>query len=334
MTETLPPDQPTEPTSPEPKAHESSPQAPAEGPADVEVLKEQLELKSRESAALYRYLDQLKLGIETLRNDFSTQRNEQLLEIRTLNEVIRQSQAESTKLQVQMAELKGDNKELKAQNLQLQYHLNHWGIPVWAGQDSKVAASGVGDPAKSFFPPLSPLVPGQDPIPVTLRGDLTYIYFPDVLHFLANAHLVGVLTVASEAILSKLYVEKSVLRLAGWNNKDEELGLMTLLRESELVEVRALDRLKKRNLYDLELATALLMEEKIPSETIRPGLHEHARVILSYLFQLKRGDFFFQPGQVNVRRELQFRMPIMDLLLKTAAEVDERTRHADTTVRG
>ena len=55
-------------------------------------------------------------------------------------------------------------------------------------------------------------------------------------------------------------------------------------------------------------------------------LKQHARVILSFLMQLKQGAFFFQPGMVTQRREFHFSLPVIDILLMTAAEVDERTR--------
>jgi hypothetical protein len=121
-------------------------------------------------------------------------------------------------------------------------------------------------------------------------------------------------------------VDGPVLRLAGWNNRDPELSLLTLLEESELVSREICEALRQRSPFDYEVATALVAESGVPVETVRLGLREHARVVLSYLFQMRRGSFFFQRGQVCCQKELQFRLLITDVLLKTAAEMDEKTR--------
>jgi hypothetical protein len=177
---------------------------------------------------------------------------------------------------------------------------------------------------------LTPIPGGVDPVPVVLRGDLTSFYFPNLLHFLANANLDGVITVVTDDTVTKLYLESGVMLLAGWNNRDPELSLHTLLRESELVTPEKLAAFSDRDVHDLELATALVTEGQVPAPAVQSGLKEHARVILSYLFELKRGSFFFQPGQIPRRRDLQFRLSIMDVLLKTAAAMDEKTREVTT----
>ena len=293
--------------------------------ADLALLREQLETKTKECAALLQTLAHAKVEVESLRSDFAGQKKEYMIEIRTLNEVIQKQQAETALLEAEIARLNQEKKQLKAQNLDLQYHLNLWGIPVSSGVERDADAEDI-VVESSFFPPLHPLVQGEDPIPAMLRGDLESFYFPSLLQFLSGSNLMGVLTVVAETIVSKLYLEKAVLRLAGWNNRDQDLSLRTLLDECQLFPDGMAEALAHQELYDMELAAILAEKKALPEDTIRAGLKEHTRVILSYLFQLKRGSFFFQAGQILTHRELHFNLPVTDLLLKTAAEVDEGIR--------
>lgn len=292
--------------------------------SDETLLKESLAKKIHECESLERTVDDLRKEIQVLRSDYTGQSGERLAELEALSEIIRREKGESLKTLDELSRLNQEQKQLKAQNLSLQYHLNSWGIPVFSGDDLKATEEGVLGPGRFFFPPLSPPPGGADPVPVILRGDLSSFYFPNLLHFLANTSLNGVVTVVTDGTVAKLYLEKGILLLAGWNNRERELSLAALFKESGLIEPEALTRME--DMYDLEIATLLLNDKLAPPNTIQSGLKEHARVILSFLFQLKRGTFFFQAGQIPRRKDLQFRLAVTDVLLKTAAEMDERTR--------
>jgi hypothetical protein len=294
--------------------------------SDLALLRDELERKLRENAALQRAVEELRGQLEAARADFSVQSSEHVLEVRALKGIVEKDQQETAGLLGEMADLKSTNKQLKAQNLSLQHHLNSWGIPVSSGDEAKAVEERAAVESRGFFPSLTPIPGGIDPVPVVLRGELTSFFFPNLLHFLANSNLAGVVTVITDGIVTKLYLEKGVLLLAGWNNRDPDLSLSTLLEESELVSPDVLADYRGGDIYDLELASSLVAERQVPAAAVQSGLKEHARVILSFLFELKRGVFFFQPGQIPRRRDLQFRLSIMDVLLKTAAEMDEKTR--------
>ena len=294
--------------------------------SDLALLRDELERKLHENATLQRTIGEWRGQVEAMKADFSIQSNEQLLEIRTLRDIVEKDQVETSTLLGEMADLKSINKQLKAQNLSLQYHLNSWGVPVSSGEEAKAIEERSAVESRGFFPSLTPVPGGADPVPIVLRGELTSFYFPNLLHFLANSNLAGVVTVITDGIVTKLYLERGVLLLAGWNNRDHDLSLHTLLEESELVPREVLEEFRDQEIYDLELATSLVSEKQVEVAAVQSGLKEHARVILSFLFELKRGVFFFQPGQIPRRRDLQFRLSIMDVLLKTAAEMDEKTR--------
>jgi hypothetical protein len=296
-------------------------------PSDAALLKDELAKKTRNCTALLRAVDELKTALEALRNDFGGQQAEHLVEVKALKDVLQKTHAHASALEEELMFERQASKQLKAQNLDFQYYLNLWGIPVSSGQQTggaKPAGPVIGD--ETFFPALIPLTGTADPVPPVLRGDLLTFCFPDLLHFLANSSLEGVLTVVTDGIVSKLYLEKNILQFAGWNNRDPDLRLAMLLEESGLVQHDALVDLDQRALYDLELANLLVTERNVPDKTVRSGLREHARVILGFLFHLKRGSFIFQPGHIQPRRELLFRLSVTDLLLKTAAEMDEKTR--------
>jgi hypothetical protein len=294
---------------------------------DAVALREAFEQKVRDCTVLSRSADALKSEIETLRSDCSVQKVEFLVERRALKESLAKRQSQAAELQEVSRELKQGNQQLEEQNLASQYHLNLWGIPLLPGEGTQEDAQSASKNSKgTFFPTLKPLAGDADPIPPVLRGDLASFCFPDLLHFLANSKLQGVLTVGADGMFSKLYLEEAVLQLAGWNNRDPDLRLAALLEESGLVPHDVLHELKDRWSFDLELAQVLRVEKKIPGKVIEEGLREHARVILSYLFQLKRGALFFQPGQIPPEHHLRFHLPVTDILLKTAAEMDEKGR--------
>lgn len=313
--------------APRPGPQAPSPSAPAGAePPDLAILREHLRKKQTECSALAGRNEGLRTEIEALRTDYTVQQAERLAEIEALKQVVTRSNEETRRLEGDVSALKKDNKELKAQNLSLQYHLNLWGIPVCAGGGTEERLQGTGEDGNTFFPALTPLAGAEDPIPIVLRGDLAALAFPDLLQFLASSKRSGVVTVVTDQIVAKLYLENSVLRLAGWNNRDPELGLLALLEEAELLAAEVCEEFRESRLYDLELAERLVAEKNVPADTVRIGLREHTRVILSYLFQVNRGTFFFQPGQIPRRKDLQFQLLVTDLLLKTAAEMDEKTR--------
>ena len=313
----------TQPSSEDPPTR---PLYPAPDASDSDLLKAELEARSRRCAVLEEEIDQLRRQLDTTRSDYSGQSKDRLLEIKTLKDLLQRSQLEATKFSREAAELGRVQKELKAQNLMLQYQLNSWGLPVIASEDGRSDEERRACKPTLFFPALTPLPGGPDPAPVILRGDLASFFFPNLLHFLANANLSGVVTVVTDGIISKLFLEKAILHLAGWNNRDRDLSLATLLVQSEIVAPEVLAEYSGQDLYDLDLASILVSKKKVEPKLIQSGLKEHARVILSFLFRLKRGGFFFQAGQLPRRRDLQFKLAITDVLLKTAAEMDEKTR--------
>lgn len=130
---------------------------------------------------------------------------------------------------------------------------------------------------------------------MVLQGDLKSISFPDIVSFLANSSLVGVVTVASDNVVSKLYVERGVLCLAALNDSEPSSTLITLLTEADVLPKRT-ENLRNVPLFDLELASILLREQMITEGYLREALREHARFILSQVFQLDRGSVFFSAG--------------------------------------
>ena len=299
---------------------------------EIDWLNHEVRRRNQEVATLKHKVNELKAESDVLRSDHSVRSADGELEMSTLETLLQKSQAQIEKMERDGTRQKRQNKTLKSQNLRLQYLLNSWGIPVTStSDDGQVPQSQDGEEERTFFPKLNALVEGLDPIPVVLRGDLYTFGFPNLMAFLGNSNLTGVLTMVSGGIVSKLYLEKEVLRLAGWNNKDEDLSLARLLADSERVPNAVLERFTREPHYDLELAMNLLQDEELPTQEVQAGLMDHARVILAHLFENEQGAFFFQPGILRRQRYLQFNLPVLDILLATATEVDHRTRALSST---
>ena len=289
-------------------------------------LEQALALRDTECRNLERKLEEMRAQLQSLRSDFSAQLSELKTENETQRVLLERNTEANAKHEETQAQLRHDNKELKAQNLDLQYHLNQWGLPVESSIPGESAFEDDLAQSTSFFPPLTPFEGSADPVPVACKGDMGTFQFPDLIHFLGNSHYIGVLTLISDGIVSKLYLDSGVLRLASWNNREKERGLTTILRQSEVVSESALVSLSGLPLFDLEVASIVLRQQLAEAEDLRLALKEHARLILGFLFEVKQGTFFFQPGQVEAMEDLQFRLPVIDVLLHTAAEVDERMR--------
>lgn len=315
----------------EPRAEGSPPEVPAppstppQEPSDVVQLRERVEAQFREMAGLRASARELEAALDTLKGDTTARLAEQLEEIKTLNGVLELGSQQLKSAEDSLRQERQSAKQLKAQNLSLQYLLNRWGLPVETADGAAQAAETTGAGRALFFPRLNPRPGDSDPISPVLRGDLSTFCFPDVLSFIANVNLQGVLTVLSDQVISKLYLEKGSLAYVGWNNRDPELSLAELLVESEIFQREDLAPYRTpAEPYDLELATALV-EAGHDAQPIRAGLKEHARVILGFLFHVRLGSFFFQPGVIERREKLEFRLSVTDVLLKTAAEMDERS---------
>ena len=266
----------------------------------------------------------LRMELDALRGDYSARTQEQDDELRVSKQSETETQKELEKLHSELRRAVRALKELKAQNLDLQYHLNAWGIPVSSGASEALLMSE--KTRGRFFSPIVPLEAGVDPAPTILRGDLRVMHLANLLGFLGQIGFVGVLTVVCDGLVSKLFVEGGSLRLVAWNLRDSDFSLPTLLVESELLSQDDAAVYEEENLFDLEVANRLLYEGRLDEETLRAGLKEHTMVILTQLFQLDQGAFFFQEGRPSCEASLQFELSIPDLLLRTATSMDEDSR--------
>ncbi|MEM7231612.1 MAG: DUF4388 domain-containing protein [Planctomycetota bacterium] len=289
---------------------------------DSAVVSEVDDGLEREVEQLREGNQKLRLELEAMRGDLEGQLEDQAGEVRVQREAQELNAGEIDELQNQLDSAKQAAKFLKEQNLELQHQLNCWGIPVSRGTDSSVDAMAT----HRFFAPIVPNDPGVDPAPVVLRGDLSAFHLTALLSFLEHCNLLGVLTIVNGDLLTKLFIEGPALRLVAWNRRDEELSLGNLLIESELLADEEVAPFREENLYDLEVATRLLYEGKLDAETIRVCLREHTRVIITQLFQVREGSFFFQPGKPSCHADLLFNLSTTDLLLRTATHLDEETR--------
>ena len=265
---------------------------------EIDWLNHEVRRRNQEVQSLKHRVDELEAETNVLRSEHSVQSADGQLEMDTLETLLQKSQDQLERLERDVARQKRSNRSLKSQNLRLQYLLNSWGIPVSStGEDPSVPSGQSEDgEERTFFPKLSALVEGLDPIPVVLKGDLYTFGFPNLMSFLSNSNLTGVLTMVSGGVVSKLYVEKDALRLAGWNNKDPDASLGAVLDSMADVPDGLIDRLTAEPCYDLELAVHLLQNEELPTQVVQNGLMEHARSILGELFGAEQGAFFFQPG--------------------------------------
>jgi hypothetical protein len=297
-----------------------APSIPDESALDTPASRMDVELLRKDN-------EKLRLQVDALRGDFGTQLADLLEELRIYKEACKFNLEEADSLRRELQRTRNATRDLKSQNLKLQYHLNSWGIPVsnGSGEDMQALESSHSG-AHRFFPPVVPISECADPAPIVLRGDLGIFHLPSLLGFLENNNLVGVLTVINGATASKLFIENGSLRLAAWNNRSPEVSLSTLLENSEILSAGELLAFREERLYDLEAATRLLYEGKIDPDTVKQCLKEHSCVIVSQLFQARTGVFSFQLGRPSFEKTLQFRLSITDLLLRTATRLDEETK--------
>lgn len=268
--------------------------------------------------------ESLRLEIEALHGDFSAHSAEQERELEVRRAVCDECQQEADGLKSRLRDAQTAIKSLKSQNLDLQYHCNAWGIPVSSGSEFEKDLESRAQLGRSrFFPAIQPQTPGLDPVPIVLRGELSIFHLASLLGFLEYNHLEGVLTILHDHVATKLYISDGHLRLAAWNDRESVFSLSSLLVESELMREEEIAPYIEEKLYDLEIAVRLLYEGRLPAETIQSCLVEHARLIVTHLFQIGEGAFFLQQGGITFEGRLQLNLSITDLMLRTAAHFDE-----------
>lgn len=271
----------------------------------------------------------LETELEAIRGDLSFRVAEQKKELEVQQEVFREGRKEAGSLLDELRDSQVATKSLKSQNLDLQYLLSSLGVPL-ASDSKAVLFDAFDDGSNHFFPSVTPLNPEVDPAPVVLRGDLQLFHLTNVLTFLENSKRVGVLTVLTEGFVTRLYLDGSSLRLACWNKQDPVFSLAGLLVDAELLTEEQVASYVKDRLYDYEVAGRLLQDDVLDDDTLQAGLREHTRVIVTELFHLDEGTFVFQEGRIVCDGRLLFNLSVTNLLLRTAARVDERSRGAET----
>ncbi|MBN1441408.1 MAG: DUF4388 domain-containing protein, partial [Planctomycetes bacterium] len=294
---------------------------------EARTLRETLIRQKAEIEQMQRSNEQIRMRLEALQGDFSIRVADQEAEIRVRKEACEQSFVEAERLSQELRQAEQANKLLKSQNLDLQYHLNAYGIPVLSGSDFErnlLERAKIGQ--SRFFPAILPAMPGQDPVPIVLRGDLSAFHLASLLSFLANTNLFGVLTVLGQNSAAKLFIEEGALRLVAWNDRESLCSIPNLLVESDLLTEDEVATYREEKLYDLEVVMRLLYEGRLERDTLRACLLEYTHLIVTQLFEQEEGTFFLQQGTILFDKQLLFRLSITDLLLRTAAHVDQKQR--------
>ena len=106
-----------------------------EDSTDPQSLVEALSRREHQCAELEQTVNDLKIQIDALRNDYSALEAEHETELKAYRLVVEQRADSRTELEGQVTELNDDNRKLKAQNLDLQYHLSQWGSPRSLGSE-------------------------------------------------------------------------------------------------------------------------------------------------------------------------------------------------------
>lgn len=289
---------------------------------DLSRLRDEVERQTEQTAGLARTVASLELELETARKDHETRQADFEVEAGALRNLLERAQGRLTELLAEADNTLLANHELKAQNLELQYQLNLWGIPVTTGDDA--GAELTPPHGRTFFPRLRSSEMESDPARPILRGDLGAFKTPDIISLLGNCGATGILTILSEGTAVKFYLEHGVLRMAGWNKLDPGLGLVAILQEMGAIGETKGQRLHDSGMSDMEAAETLRQEGSPPIEKIRGGLRRQAGRILSRTLGLERGVFLFHGGTIEEHREILFDCPITNAILEAARETDER----------
>jgi len=137
---------------------------------------------------------------------------------------------------------------------------------------------------------------------MALKGNIETFYLSSILQLLAQDKKTGILTIAEQDRIVRVYIKNGNIIYAVGSQKEVRLGY--LLRTKGIISAeelqKALALAKQRN---EKLGKILVEKGFISLETLKKFIHQQVRDILYDLFLWKQGDFEYVDQEFNLDQE-------------------------------
>ena len=157
---------------------------------------------------------------------------------------------------------------------------------------------------------------------MALKGNIGTFYLSSILQLLAQDKKTGILTIAEQDRLVRVYIKNGNIIYAVGTQKEVRLGY--LLRTKGIISAeelqKALALAKQRN---EKLGKILVEKGYISVETLKKFIHQQVRDILYDLFLWKRGEFEYVDQDFNLDQEFVTDLNHMEVILEGTRRVDE-----------
>ena len=157
---------------------------------------------------------------------------------------------------------------------------------------------------------------------MALKGNIETFYLSSILQLLAQDKKTGILTIAEQDRIVRVYIKSGNIVYAVGTQKEVRLGY--LLRTKGIISAeelqKALGLAKQRN---EKLGKILVEKGYISVETLKKFIHQQVRDILYDLFLWKQGDFEYVDQDFNLDQEFVTELNHMEVILEGTRRVDE-----------
>lgn len=157
---------------------------------------------------------------------------------------------------------------------------------------------------------------------MSLKGNIETFYLSSILQLLAQDKKTGILTIAEQDRIVRVYIKNGNIIYAVGTQKEVRLGY--LLRTKGIISAeelqKALALAKQRN---EKLGKILVEKGFISLETLKKFIHQQVRDILYDLFLWKQGDFEYVDQDFNLDQEFATELNHMEVILEGTRRVDE-----------
>jgi CheY-like chemotaxis protein len=164
---------------------------------------------------------------------------------------------------------------------------------------------------------------------VIFSGALEEVPLPDVVNFAYNSRLSGRLTIFSADIFGEIFIDEGQFVFASCSTKNSSQPFLTdIMRKQKLLvadDTTISEVVTEAREKGLPIGRLLVENGLVNEEQLTAALHLHAMDAFATILEAKNGNFFLERDELPANlRDLQVRIPLINVLMEGLSHLDER----------